>query len=145
MDPAGSVKSRRIGEPYALVPSSLSEPVSTGSPSWTAKVAWMMRFVLTLACEQNLCWTLETKLTHLRMRTVKCSLSRGARNKPSLSVSASVPQIPLDPTHSTAKGPTPLDMFPQFPEKSKSPPSTGTASQLWPLIHPAAHPSTYPE
>lgn len=35
-----------------------------------------------------------------------------------------------DRTHSTAKGPTPLAMFPQLPEKSSGPPSIGTASPV---------------
>lgn len=134
IDPAGSIKSRRMGEPRPLTPSSLTSPCSTGVCPYVWNVECTKRSVLTLRRYQH---TVNLKTdsakraeTDFRIRTVtslqhpvSCTLTN-----PSLFCQHRLSQRQhiRSRTHSTANGPTPLAILPQFPVKSSSVPSIGT-------------------
>jgi hypothetical protein len=80
------------------------------------------------AAELSVRWLYQSKAAHFRILTVVSYFKPVLTfTRPSLHRSILRNDSRLSSTYSTANGPTPLAMFPQFPLKSSSLPSTGTA------------------
>jgi hypothetical protein len=77
----------------------------------------------------------QSEAAHFRILTVVSYFKPALTfTRPSLHRSILKKYSRLSSTYSTANGPTPLAMFPQFPLKSSSSPSTGTESAVRTLI-----------